>query len=67
VRRLDRDQFRKIRRLRSSKNFISEREKLVHNINAIHGKAIEYSTQAGQLPVAMTVTGQLHVGIHCER
>jgi len=31
VRRLNSDQFRKIRRLRGSKNFISEREKLVLN------------------------------------
>ena len=34
VRRLNRDQFRKIHRLRGSKNFISEREKLV--INTLH-------------------------------
>jgi len=29
-------------------------------------KTIEYSREAGQLPVAMTATGRLHAGIHCE-
>jgi len=35
ARRLNRDQFKKIRRLRGSKNFISEKEKLVYSIRSM--------------------------------
>ena len=52
MRRLNSDQLRKLRRLRGSKNFISEREKLVLNTSSINSTSCikSYVTNDFTLP-----------------